>query len=64
MILILLLTGCARVNSSPAPDLFGYTKQQQSNAADALEKQECAPLGDFMVDYMKVRDQIRAIKND
>lgn len=61
MTLTMLLSGCAQVNSSAKPDLFGYSDKAQKEAADSLSSGQCSPLDQFMIDYMKVRDQIRAM---
>lgn len=59
LILMLVLSGCAKGNSSVQPDLIPYSKAVQNKAADEMESGMCPTLNIMIDDYGMIRDQIR-----
>lgn len=65
--LLLCLPACAAVDSKAtrtltAPDVVAYTRAQQAQAADELERCGCPVLEEMMRDYCVMRDQSRVLQ--
>lgn len=62
-LLTMSTSGCATAVSSACPHEVAYSRQQQEQAADELDRMPAGIVRDrFMPDYARLRDQARACR--
>lgn len=55
----MLLTNCKMVDSNICPDIVNYTREEQKELLNILQKENNEILNKFILDYYNLREDVR-----